>query len=155
MIQLFYPFLTYVRRKIQRLFNMCTIGVKALIINDQQQVLLVQHTYMAGWHLPGGGVEPGETPKAAVIREMKEEAGIVAKEQPQLFAIYTHRIRGACDFPTLYIIKNFDILSNPKPCSEIKAVQWFAVQALPEGTTESTKTRIQEYVQGLPPAEHW
>jgi ADP-ribose pyrophosphatase YjhB (NUDIX family) len=134
---------------------MATIGVKALIINQNQEVLLVEHTYMAGWHLPGGGVSPGETPKAAIIREVQEETGIVVKENPILFGIYTHVILGANDYPMLYIVKEFIQVSESKPNAEIKQARWFQINNLPENTTESTRERIKEYLHGLVPNDQW
>ncbi len=139
----------------QRMLNMATIGVKALIINQKQEVLLVEHTYMSGWHLPGGGVDQGESPKAAIIREVKEETGIIVKEEPSLFAIYSHKILGANDYPMVYIIKEFAIQQDAKLSQEIKHARWFEVNSLPPETTESTRQRIQEYLQGLPPADIW
>src|SRR5205085_1859217 len=38
-----------------------TVGVRALVIDGSGCILLVKHSYVSGWHLPGGGVEPGET----------------------------------------------------------------------------------------------
>lgn len=155
MIRALYQILNFFRRKMQYLLNTATIGVKAMIINQQQEVLLVKHTYMPGWHLPGGGVEPGETPKTAIIREVKEETGILVKDKPHLFAIYTHQIMGASDYPMLYIIKAFTELPNAKLSGEIAKAQWFHVNNLPEDTTESTQLRIKEYLSGLAPADHW
>lgn len=40
------------------------------------RVLLVKPTYKAGWDIPGGYVEPGESPKQAARREVREELGI-------------------------------------------------------------------------------
>lgn len=46
---------------------------QALIRNDAGQVLLCELTYKTFWDLPGGVVDPGESPAAAVLRELREE----------------------------------------------------------------------------------
>lgn len=49
----------------------------ALILNERQRFLAVKHAYGPRWYsAPGGGVEPEETPQAAVIREVQEELGV-------------------------------------------------------------------------------
>ena len=41
-------------------------------------LLLVRHSYRAGWHLPGGGVRRDETPEEAARQELAEEIGLTA-----------------------------------------------------------------------------
>src|SRR3974390_1630148 len=53
-----------------------TLGVRAVILDRDNRVFLVKHTYVSGWHLPGGGVEPGETFRDALRRELAEEGRI-------------------------------------------------------------------------------
>src|SRR4051794_35499579 len=48
----------------------------ALFFDEAGRVLLVKPTYKDGWEVPGGYVEPGESPRAACIREVAEELGI-------------------------------------------------------------------------------
>lgn len=48
----------------------------ALIFDDQNRLLLVKPIYKGGWSLPGGVVEADESPKAACIREIREELGL-------------------------------------------------------------------------------
>ena len=52
------------------------IAAGALFIDDQDRVLLVQPTYKQSWDIPGGYVEPGESPLHACVREVREELGI-------------------------------------------------------------------------------
>lgn len=61
---------------------MATPRVAAGVIfrDDNGRVLLVKPTYKDSWDLPGGYVEPGESPRAAAIREVYEELGI----QPEI-----------------------------------------------------------------------
>ena len=55
---------------------MKTIRVVAAIIIEQGKVFATQRGYgefKDGWEFPGGKIEPGETPEAAIVREIKEE----------------------------------------------------------------------------------
>lgn len=155
MINFFFACANLIRRQLQRLLNTATIGVRAIIINSQTEIMLVEHTYTAGWHLPGGGVDPSETPKEAIIREIKEETGLIVNQEPVLFAVYTHQIHGASDYPLLYVIKDVSLPEKVKLCKEIKQARWFNINNLPLGTTESTRLRLQEVLNALPPADSW
>lgn len=143
------------RRILQRTLNMSTVGVKALIINPNKEILLVKHTYMAGWHLPGGGLNPGETPRQAIIREVKEEAAILVKGTLELFHIYSHQILGASDYPILYVIRDFELLNQKPDPKEILAIQWFHYSALPQDTSASTLERVREVFEQLTPMDRW
>jgi 8-oxo-dGTP pyrophosphatase MutT (NUDIX family) len=68
-----------------------TMGVRAVIENEAGEVALVRHTYVAGWHFPGGGVDPGETAAQAVAREVREEAAIRLIGEPELVGVYLNR----------------------------------------------------------------
>jgi len=65
-----------------------TLGVRAVVIDGQGRIFLVKHSYISGWHLPGGGVEPGETLLAALARELSEEGNIVLTEAPHLRGVF-------------------------------------------------------------------
>lgn len=51
------------------------VSVAGLVTNDNGEILLVKSP-RRGWEYPGGMVEPGETFQDALLREIKEEAGI-------------------------------------------------------------------------------
>ena len=137
-----------------RLFRSVTLGVRGLVLNQAGEVLLVEHTYMRGWYLPGGGVERGETAEQAVIRELREEAGVGVLGRPQLAGVHAnHRVfRG--DHVLVYRIDTWE------PCAasqqgEIKAVDWFAPDALPAGASPGTRRRIAEALGGVEASPHW
>lgn len=52
------------------------VAAGALFFDDQGRVLLVKPTYKPGWDIPGGYVEPAETPLQACHREVREELGL-------------------------------------------------------------------------------
>lgn len=140
-------------RKLQYLLGASTVGVRALIIDQHQRILLVKHTYMSGWHLPGGGVKPGETAEAAVIREIKEEAGIITQQIPKLFNVYFHTVKGVNDYPILFVITNFT--QEQVYCSEIAEIDWFSINNLPEDVSLSTCSRLEEFFQNKSPCLFW
>ena len=60
-----------------------TLGVRALVVDDENRICLVRHSYREGWYLPGGGVKTGESLVGAMQRELLEETGIELPETPQ------------------------------------------------------------------------
>ncbi|MFV2104520.1 NUDIX domain-containing protein [Micromonospora sp. LOL_024] len=52
------------------------VAAGALFFNDEGHVLLVRPSYKNHWDIPGGYVEPGESPRAACVREVEEELGL-------------------------------------------------------------------------------
>ena len=56
----------------------------AVVIRDGK-VLLVHEQGLEEFHMPGGGVEEGEGPADAVVRELREETGLTAKTTEYLF----------------------------------------------------------------------
>src|SRR3954449_2056101 len=96
-----------------------TLGVRALVIDPQGRVLLVKHSYVSGWHLPGGGVETGEPIHGALARELLEEGGITALEPPVLQGLYFNSRVSRRDHVALFVIRAFRQDGGPRNPREI------------------------------------
>jgi len=131
------------------------LGARGLVIDGHGRVFLVKHSYVDGWHMPGGGVETGETMLTALARELAEEGNIKLTGQPQLFAVYFNARVSRRDHVGLYIVRNFLQDAPPRPNREIIAHGFFAIDALPEDTTRATRARIDEVLRGVPVSELW
>ncbi len=138
-----------------RLARGLTDGVRALVVDAEGRVFLVKHSYVSGWHLPGGGVETGETLMMALARELHEEGNIELTGAPTLFAIYFNRRVSRRDHVALYVVRSFRQTAPPQANHEIVAHGFFATDSLPSETTASTRHRIAEVLGGRPAAELW
>ena len=132
-----------------------TLGVRALVRDREGRVFLVKHSYVSGWHLPGGGVEPGETMATALARELREEGNIEIAGAPRLFGVYFNARISRRDHVALFVIEDFRQPSPPRRNTEIVDHGFFPPSALPDGATASTRARIAEVMEGKPAAEFW
>jgi ADP-ribose pyrophosphatase YjhB (NUDIX family) len=132
-----------------------TLGVRGLVIDGAGRILLVRHSYVRGWHLPGGGVEPGETLHEALVRELAEEGNIRLTGAPRLHGIFFNRRASRRDHVAVYIVDDFEQDGPFKPTAEISVASFFALDALPNDTTAGTRARIAEVLGGAPVSRHW
>lgn len=131
-----------------------TLGVRAIVLDAQDRVFLVRHTYVPGWHLPGGGVEHGETIPQALRKELREEANIALTGPPRLLAVYHATQWTRRDHVALYVVREFVQSGVRLPDREIAEAGFFARDALPEGVAASTLRRLAE-LDGAPMSETW
>jgi ADP-ribose pyrophosphatase YjhB (NUDIX family) len=131
-----------------------TLGVRVVVLNGQNEVFLVRHSYAPGWLLPGGGVERGETIHDAMGRELEEEGGIVATGRPELHGLLSNEAKFRGDHVACFVVRHFT-RRDWRPTMEIKEARFFPIDALPEGTTGGTRRRIEEVVAGRPAPPLW
>lgn len=63
------------------------LGLKAIIQNEQGDILVLKNANRENWDLPGGRLKPGELPLDALLREIEEETGITEVYQLQAHEI--------------------------------------------------------------------
>jgi ADP-ribose pyrophosphatase YjhB (NUDIX family) len=110
------------------------VDVRGVVFRDEQ-ILLVRERTDGGWTLPGGWADPGDTPSAAVEREIREESGYIARAV-KLLAVYDRASQGHQPPHPFSIYKLFflcELLGGEASTSdETDGVAFFAADAVPE-----------------------
>lgn len=135
-VRLFYP----VMRAYWFIVRPACTGAKCVIQNNNA-ALLIRHSYIPDvWALPGGRVERGETPSAAVVREVHEELGLTI-EPLFLTTVYTER---EYKKNTIHL---FTARSEERRCTlddvEIIDAQWFERGNLPANVGWTTRQALK------------
>jgi 8-oxo-dGTP pyrophosphatase MutT (NUDIX family) len=132
-----------------------TMGVRAACFDAEGRVFLVRHSYVPGWHLPGGGIERGETALQALAKEMREEGNLEIGAAPRLLHVYFNRRTSKRDHVLFYRCDGVIQTAPRLKDREIVEAGFFSLDALPTGTTEATRKRLEEIAGRLPFAEIW
>jgi 8-oxo-dGTP pyrophosphatase MutT (NUDIX family) len=127
-------------RLILMLFKPLTVGVRLLMVRDDQ-VLLVKHVYEESWYLPGGLVEKGETLEGAARREAFEETGATLDDL-QLYGTFSNFKDGRNDHIIVFLSRDF--ILNGYSDHEISALSFYPMDALPENISSGSKNRVED-----------
>ncbi|HEY2847966.1 MAG TPA: NUDIX domain-containing protein [Pyrinomonadaceae bacterium] len=114
---------TFITRRLQSKF---TVSVTGIITNEKGEVLLLDHLLRphSGWGPPGGFVERGEQPEAALRREIKEETTL---DLADVRLIRTRTFKRHIE-----IIFTAKAVGEARVVSrEIRGLQWFAIDSMP------------------------
>jgi ADP-ribose pyrophosphatase YjhB (NUDIX family) len=131
-----------------------TMGVRAACFDAEGRVFLVRHSYVPGWHMPGGGLERSETAEEGLIKELREEGNLKIIGQPQLIQVYFNRSASRRDHVVFYRATVEQTAPRP-PDREIVECGFFALDALPDGTTQATHRRLAEVSGESQPDHFW
>lgn len=127
-----------------RLSRGMTLGVRAAVLDGEGRVFLVRHSYLPGWHLPGGGVEVGQTLEQALEVELREEGNLHLTGAARLLAIYNNAPHAPRDHVALFVVRDFTQDGPRLPDREIVECGFFPLDALPGETTAGTLRRLDE-----------
>ena len=131
-----------------------TLGVRVVATDAEGRVLLVKHTYLAGWWLPGGGVDRGETTQDAAVRELREETGLTASVPARLISVHSNERFFRGDHVLVYGVDAYEIGERTSH-GEIAEIGWFSPQALPEDAHRSTRERLAEIFGARTASHQW
>jgi ADP-ribose pyrophosphatase YjhB (NUDIX family) len=132
-----------------------TLGVRVIVADADQRVLLVRRGYVSGWHFPGGGVEAGETCAEAMARELEEEAMVAIEGPALLHGLFLNTQSSRRDHVAVYLVRTFLVLGERAPDWEIEEAGFFPRTALPDGATAATRARLAEIFDSAPISAHW
>lgn len=132
-----------------------TMGVRGVVLDGENRVLLIRHGYTPGWQFPGGGVEIGETAGQALVREIAEEANIVLTEPPALHGVFHQPNFSRRDHVFVYVIRDFRWDGAHPPNREIAECRFFPLDALPADTSPGARRRLAEILEGAPISPTW
>ena len=127
------------------------LGVTGVVLDSGGRVLLVRHSYMPGWQLPGGGVDRNEPPRSAVLRELREEVGLTGGEAA-FFGLYTRAAGWATNVIALYRITGAEVAFRPS--LELREICWADPHQPPPGCSAATLRRLAELTGG-PVSPYW
>jgi 8-oxo-dGTP diphosphatase len=122
------------------------LGVRSLVIRDDQVLLIRHRAGKKPWSLPGGGVDRHERMAEAARREVFEEAGVSVRVE-RLLGLYDTFHGEYSSYIAVYICTAFGE-PHPRESIEIAEVAFFPMQQLPGGLDDGSQRRIEEYVAG-------
>ena len=138
---------------LRSVYSPVAFGTHAMVLNGEGRVLLVRHGYYDGWALPGGGVGRNEPAAVALLRELKEEVGLVRCAEPELFGLYTRKLGWATNVIALYRVR--DAVLDFKPNFEIRDILFADPASPPDGTNAGARRRFAEQASGAKPTLYW
>jgi ADP-ribose pyrophosphatase YjhB (NUDIX family) len=119
------------------------VDVRAAVFRDDR-ILMVREVSDGGWTLPGGWADVNQSPRECVEREIREESGFEARAV-KLAAVYDYRRQGNVHPIPYSIYKLFFLCEltggEARPSIETSAVEFFALEALPELSAGRTNAR--------------
>lgn len=119
-------------------------GAYGVIFDDDGRVLFCHRRDCDFWNLPGGGVEAGEAPWQAVVREVREEVGLEV-EVERLAGLYSWIALDEVIYSFVCRVTGGMLISET---DETDGACYFALDALPANTFLEHAARAHDAAQG-------
>lgn len=140
LIRIVFTFLQGLRKLLWLVTGPGRDGVHAVPLTPQGKVVLVRLTYAPGWRLPGGGRKRSETQEAGMLRELREEIGLVSHGAiERLDDIHPHVVPG--DRSAMFLVR--DVAYRPRQNLEVEEVREFDPADLPDDASRSTRETLE------------
>lgn len=117
-----------------------TRGAHAIPVTPAGRIVLIKLRYVGQWRVPGGGINAGEEPAAAAVRELREEIGLTSHGQIKLVSRCDERISHRRDSSAVFLIQ--DVSYAPRWTWEVEAVREFGPDDLPANISPRTRRWI-------------
>ncbi|MBC8505394.1 MAG: NUDIX domain-containing protein [Anaerolineales bacterium] len=121
---------------------MFTLGAFVIIFDDQRRILLCHRRDYDIWNLPGGGVESGELPTEAAVREVQEETGLEIKLE-RLIGVYGKSYRDEI----VFVFEGIPISGNISPTDESDSCSYFEIEEFPINTIPRHVERVHDAIE--------
>jgi len=119
--------------------NLFKIGVFGIIFNKEKGVLLCHRRDYDLWNLPGGGLEKNESPWEGVVREVREETGLIVEIQ-RLSGIYSKPDQSEIVFSFAC-----NVIAGKVACNdEADRIEYFKFDKIPSNTSPKQLERIKD-----------
>jgi 8-oxo-dGTP pyrophosphatase MutT (NUDIX family) len=97
-----------------------TFGAHAIALTPDRKLILVKLRYAPGWRLPGGGRDPGEDPRDAVLRELREEIGMISHGAVRLTCELQQPVNSKQDLASVLIVE--EVRYRPRWSWEVERI---------------------------------
>lgn len=114
-----------------------SVSVAGAVIRDDGRFLAIRRRDNGTWELPGGVLELDETPEDGVVREVREETGVLVKVD-RLTGVYKNMARGI----VALVFRCHPAGGREHPSSESTAVAWLTPEEVKERMTEVYSVRL-------------
>ncbi len=132
------------RRRWWRLSKPQLAGCRVVLLDSQDRVLLIRHSYGSGrWMLPGGGLKRGEAAITAAARELMEETAC-RLWRPIKLGMIAETLHGAGN--DVHVIAGWTEDSPMADGREIIAAEFFALDQLPEHMPQAIREPLPRWI---------